>query len=880
MKKLYLVDVSTMFFRAFFALPPLTNDKGMPTNALYGFLSMTIKLLREIKPDYIVFCFDTKEPSFRVGIYPEYKANRDEMPENLIPQVPYVRKISETLGVAILEAPGFEADDIIGTMAQFGIKNNLEVVIVSGDKDFAQLISPQVIMYDTMKEVRYTPDKVLEKWGVKPEQFIDYLALVGDSSDNVPGVRGIGPKGAQKLLNEYKTLDGIYNNIDKITAKAMKNNLIEGKANAYLSHTLVTIKKDVPLEIGLEQLKLKTIDRDHLRELLLELGFKTFARTLTQSDGAVMGTDKSQVKTPGTRSEKHSENISNSSEINHRPTIAQEVMIKTKTRTAATSTGKTINEVRLTLGELEKNIPAYSDIWGLLDERGFYLGYKDQVLMVDTEAQALGDVLARKQVQWHGFDLKAVWHHLKIKEPQAVWDSLLAAYVLRAGAIDSFAEVHAHYLHKPLPDLMTPQQLYRSQLEVAAVLKEELAEKNGESVLAEIEIPLVPVLYSMESRGIQVDLIELSRQSKGLESDIAGLEKEIFKLAGSTFNVASPKQLAQILFGQLKLTPGKKTKTGFSTDSDVLEKLVSEHPIAKYLLEYRELSKLKSTYVDALPLLVDKTNNRLHTHFNQASTTTGRLSSQNPNLQNIPIRTERGRLVRKAFVAAEGHQLISADYSQIELRILAHITQDEALCQAFADDIDIHSATASEIYGIPLKEVTADLRRHAKAVNFGIAYGQGPFGLADSLGISRQEATDIIGRYFNRFKRVRQYMEDIVATAQTQGYVETIFGRRRYIDELKSKNGAIRKFGERAAINAPMQGTASDLVKMAMIKLHEDLSIPMLLQVHDELLFEAKIGDIEAELPRIRKGMENITKLKVPLKVNIAVGPNWEDAHA
>ncbi|MGE0762543.1 MAG: DNA polymerase I [Bdellovibrionales bacterium] len=867
MKKLYLVDVSTMFFRAFFALPPLSNDKGMPTNALYGFLSMTIKLLRDIKPDYIVFCFDTKEPSFRLQIYPEYKANRDEMPEDLIPQIPYVRKISETLGVPILEKPGFEADDLIGTLAKQGEAQGLEVVIVSGDKDFAQLINQKTIMYDTMKEIRYNPEGVMAKWGVKPEQFIDYLALVGDSSDNVPGVRGIGPKGAQKLLNEYKTLDGVYENLDKITGKAMKNNLIEGKDNAYLSRTLVTIKTDVPLDIKIDQMKLSQVNRDHLRELLLELGFKTFAKNLTDLDGA---TDfKGGEGKP-----------SDERAAEFKPRAVAAKSEKKSPAVAVPAAIGPINETRQSLEELEKFIPAYAEVWGLLDERGFYLGYQQQLLMVDAPAEALGEVLGRKQIQWHGFDLKAVWHYLKIKEPQLVWDSMLAAYVLRAGSIDNFAEVHAHYLNKSLPDLMTPEQFYRSQLEVATVLKEQLAAKNGEKVLAEIELPLEPVLYAMERHGIRLDLEELARQAKGLEADIAVLEKKIFAQAGNTFNIASPKQLAQVLFGQLKLTPGKKTKTGFSTDSDVLEKLKAEHPIAELLLEYRELTKLKSTYVDALPVLIHQDTKCLHTHFNQANTTTGRLSSQNPNLQNIPIRTERGRLVRKAFVAAPGHQLISADYSQIELRILAHITEDEALIRAFADDIDIHAATASEIYGVSLKDVTPDLRRHAKAVNFGIAYGQGAFGLADTLGIGRQEASDIIGRYFNRFKRVRQYMEDIVTTAQKQGYVETIFGRRRYLDELKSKNGAIRKFGERAAINAPMQGTASDLVKLAMIKLHQDLSIPMLLQVHDELLFEAKDGDVEAELPRIRKGMENVAKLKVPLKVNIAVGPNWEDAHA
>lgn len=872
MKKLFLVDVSSMFFRAFYALPPLTNDKGMPTNALYGFLSMSVKLLREIQPDYIAFCFDSKEPSFRLELYPEYKANRSEMPEDLVPQVPYVRKISEELGVAILEKPGFEADDLIGTLTKFGRQKDLEVVIVSSDKDFAQLVGPRVSMYDTMKDTRFDSEGVKAKWGVTPEQMIDYLALVGDSSDNVPGVRGIGPKGAQKLLHEFKTLEGVYENLDKISGKAMKANLETGKQNAFLSRQLCTIHQDVPVNLTLEDLRLRPIDRDRLRDLLLDLGFKTFVRTLMGEGGA----ESPLAKIGKTKAEKDQKAIPDRTDS--QPEMAVEVASAPVRKSAPRST-KELSVKNLSLEELDKVVPPYSEVWGLLNDRGFYLGLGNSILLTGAPGPEIGQVLGKKKLNWLGFDLKATWHYLAIQEPIALWDSMLAAYILRPAVIKDFAETHKQYLAKPLPELLTPIEFYNANREVRDELLAQLKVKGGQSVLDTMEVPLLPVLYAMERHGVRLDQQELKTQGKTLDEDLHRLETEIFKHSGGPFNISSPKQLAQILFGKLKLTPGKKTKTGFSTDSDVLEKLTAEHEIAAHLLDYRELSKLKSTYVDALPTLLNREDGRVHTHFNQAATTTGRLSSQNPNLQNIPIRTERGRMVRRAFVAEPDQCFISADYSQIELRILAHITGDEALSRAFAEDLDIHQATAAEVFNLPLQEVTPELRRRAKAVNFGIAYGQGAFGLSENLGIGQKEATDIIGRYFNRFKKVRDYMEDTVRTGTRLGYVETLFGRRRYLDELKSKNGAIRKFGERAAVNAPIQGTASDLVKMAMIKVHSNVEAPMVLQVHDELLFEAPNDRLDEHCTRIASDMTEVAKLTVPLKVNVASGPNWEDAH-
>lgn len=841
-----------MFFRAFFALPPLTNDSGMPTNALYGFLSMTIKLLREIKPDYLAFCFDTKEPSFRNEIYKDYKANREEMPENLVPQIPYITRLTEALGITKIEQPGFEADDLIGTLVKLGREKGLEIVIVSGDKDFAQLVAPHVSMYDTMKDVRYDTEGVLAKWGVRPDQIVDYLSLVGDSSDNIPGVYGIGPKGAQKLLSEFKTLDGIYKNLDQISGKAMRAKLEEHRDDAYLSQKLAAIHCDIKLKCSVEDLKLKEINRGELRGLLQELSFKTFEKNLF-GDGRTDGPTEKIKK--------------------------EKVEIREKRPVRAPQKSSSIKEVHLNASDLDTIVKPYSDVWALLTERGLYLGYGDQLLLVADDARTIGKILGKKQLNWLGYDLKEVWRYLEMREAKAAWDQTVAAYNVRAGNVGPFAETYKAYIGQPLPDLLSPAEYYACQLQLREVLERELDRVHGRSVFETIDLPLVEVLSHIESHGVLIDLDELKTQSSELRLELHDCEKEIHSLAGEIFNIASPKQLAQILFGKLKLNPVRKTKTGYSTDSDVLEKLASEHPIAELIINYRELAKLQSTYLDALPHLVNPKTGRVHTHLNQTATSTGRLSSQNPNLQNIPIRTERGRRVRRAFVAPKGGRLISADYSQIELRILAHIAQDSGLISAFENDLDIHAATASEIFSVPLKDVTEDLRRAAKAVNFGIAYGQGVFGLSESLSISREEAADIIGRYFNRFSGVKEYMDHTVKQAYDRGYVETLFGRRRYVDELKSKNGNIKKFGERAAINAPIQGTAADIVKMAMIQMHQEVSIPMVLQVHDELLFECPEDKVEKSMPRIKKVMEHVHKLKVPLKVNCHSGKNWDDAH-
>lgn len=853
MKKLYLVDASNMFFRAFFAIPPMKTKTGQPTNALYGFLSMSVRLLREQKPDFMAYCFDRKEPSFRNDMYPEYKTNREQMPEDLVPQLPYLKKIAELLGIPCLDLPGYEADDVIGTLAEYGRKKELDVVIVSGDKDFAQLIRPGISMLDTMKNVKYDTDGVREKWGVEPSQFIDYLALVGDSSDNVPGVKGIGPKGAQKLLSQYQNLDGIYQSLEQVSGKSIKSKLQEQKNEAYLSQKLVTIVTDAPVDLNEETLSIKELQKEKLIDLFNELEFKSFEKKLFSQKVDIA---------------KESENEKNKEKVKKTPSSTGDI------------SKSSVEILEWNKESFKKEIPPYSEVWAISNERGFYLKYKNKIIKPVDELFAVGEILQSKFLKWQGFDLKSIWRDLSVIPQIAHTDLMISGYLVLSKQINSFEQLYLDVLGQGLPDLMEIKDIFFAYAELLDALAIEIKEKNLEKVLNQIELPLVPVLYQMEQIGVYVDTTVLNGQSQQLEVEIKNTERDIFKSTGKEFNIASPKQLGKILFEDLKLPIVKKTKTGFSTGSDVLQKLSPQHPACEMILQYRELTKLKSTYVDSLPALVNPKTHRIHSHFKQAVTTTGRLSSVNPNLQNIPIRTERGRAIRSAFIAGEGKMFLSVDYSQIELRLLAHITNDSGLINAFKNDIDVHAATASEIYGVPLTEVTGDLRRRAKAVNFGIAYGQGAYGLAESLGVSRAEGKEIIEKYFLKFPGVKEYMLQTIEKGKADGFVESIFGRRRYIEEFKSKSPAIVKFGERAAINAPMQGSASDLIKMAMLRVFEEVESPLVLQVHDELVLECDVDIIQEESVRVRDIMENVASLRVPLKVNIATGKNWLEAHA
>jgi DNA polymerase-1 len=883
MKKIYLVDVSSMFFRAYYAIRPLNSPAGVPVNAIYGFLSMVTKLFKDEKPDYLVFCYDRKEPSFRKELYQDYKAHRTEMPEDLSVQIPYIKQLADLLGIPGIEADRYEADDVIGALTEVGVKNGLCVVIVSGDKDFGQLIRDHVFLYDTMKDIKYDSAGVKEKWGVRPDQFIDYLSLVGDSSDNIPGVAGIGPKGAQKLLEQYKSLEDIYENISKVEPKGIREKLEKSKDNALISKTLVRIALDVPISHNLEDYRMRPLQTEGLRKLLQDLNFKSFEKALL-GDGVsqnslhenIYGTEEnptahavSHAKLGEQPPGRTAAEIAAREDIKIAP-VSSEIMAKIEAYL-------NLKEIPLSAIAIAEKLQESDSVWGFSDPRGFFVARGQELWALEGAPSELGILTDAKKIKWSGFYLKDLFHQIKATHPFVEWDSALAAYVIRASDSSNFNKIYEKFIGTALSDFLTPAQLYKAHIELQHVLEDRLAFFNGEKVLKDLELPLEPVLLKMERTGIRIDTDLLAIQSAELSDELAALEKEVHAQAGQSFNVGSPKQLGAILFEKLGLPTGKKTKTGYSTDTDVLEKL--EHPIGKVVLQWRELSKLKSTYVDALPQMISEEDGRVHTSFNQALTSTGRLSSTNPNLQNIPIRTERGQRVRQAFIAAPGKKLLSVDYSQIELRILAHISQDPGLRHAFLEDLDIHTATAAEIYGIPLNAVTPNQRRNAKAVNFGIAYGQGAFGLAENLGIPRKEAQDIIGRYFEKFVNVRDYIDNTIKEAHSNGYVETLFGRRRYIEELRSKSPMLKKAAERAAINAPIQGTASDLVKKAMIDISQSVEIDMLLQVHDELIFEGTEEVLQARIPEVVRIMEGAMSLSVPLKVNYSIGNNWDEAH-
>lgn len=851
-ERLYLIDISSFIFRAFYAVRPLTAPSGLPTNAIYGVLSMLLKLLKDYKPQHVVICYDRKEPSFRKEIYDDYKANRSEMPEDLVPQMSVIKNLIDLMGLPSLEVAGFEADDLIGTMAKIARqKYDMEVYVVSGDKDFAQIVDDSVFLVDTMKDSKIGPPGVLEKWGVRPDQFIDYLALVGDSSDNIPGVAGIGPKGAKDLLGQFEDLDGIYKNLDQIKSASLKGKLENGRDSAKLSKKLVTISCDVSVSDNMNDYRLKELKAEPLRELLKELNFKSFEKSIFEDK---ILQQPAKLESAGTQAEV----------------------------VAAPEPAKKVDEVEvktLSSAQLAQQFPKNSEVWFWFSEHGLYFSNGKEIFQTEVPSDEVGKISSDLGWSWCGHDLKKLWHFLKPVNPRAGWDSMLAAYVIKPGEKMEFSHVHSWILGRILSDLPTVSELMQSQYELRETLTQKMKESDVEKVYLGLEIPLVSILYKMESLGICLDVDFLSKEGHDLGAEIKQLELKIHELAGEEFNIGSPKQLSPILFEKLNLTKGKKLKSGiYSTDSDVLESIRTEHPIVEELLKYRELTKLKSTYVDSLPTLV-AADGRIHTTFSQAATMTGRLSSIDPNLQNIPIKTERGARVRRAFVAEKTKVLLSVDYSQIELRILAHYSSDPNLIRAFEEDLDIHAITASEVFGVALKEVKSDMRRTAKAVNFGIAYGQGAFGLAETLGIPRGQAQDIIKKYFAKFVGVKEYIENTVVIAKEQGYVETLFGRKRYMDELKSNNPMLRKFGERAAINAPIQGSASDIVKKAMVEINEKIPVSMLLQVHDELIFEGEPDQVEKWRPQIVQIMEKVTALKVPLKANSSVGKSWEAAH-
>lgn len=860
-EKLYLIDGSSYIFRAYYAIQPLSTSKGLPTNALYGFTRMLLKLTGEEKPDMLAVVFDTREKTFRGEIYPEYKANRKEPPDDLIPQFPYFEPIVDALGIKRLSKPGFEADDVIGTIASRAEKEGYDVVIVTGDKDFMQLVSSNIQLYDTMKGMWIGKNEVKKRFGVVPERVVDVMSLIGDTSDNIPGVRGIGEKAAAALINQFGTLDNLLANMEKVSNKRARTALEEGEKNARLSRELVTIRCDVPLEYRWDDFRPLPPDEKKVIQLFSELEFYKLMREV------VSGTESASA------SKKKDVSIISSDEDVRR--LAAELK-----RAAAAA---------VYFIEGSETFPYAGVGISLGHDTTYYipLSYGIFESVRDASKKVLSnlfDVLPSKKIF---YDAKKTIKNLKKMEITV--DSNLEDVGLMAYVLDPSLPSNLPTLAQKVLGIVTVADASQQATVLAEALYK-LYEKFSDDLskspqlirlYKDVEIPLSHVLLDMEEHGVAVDLHKLRMLSAEYGEKADALEKRIYEEAGEEFNISSPRQLGHILFEVMGIPSVKRTKTGFSTAGGVLEKLAHDHKIARLVMEYRSITKLKSTYIDVLPALAGS-DGRIHTTYNQTVTATGRLSSSDPNLQNIPARTEEGRRIRGAFIAPAGYKLMSADYSQIELRILAHISEERGLMDAFHAGEDIHSATAARIYGVRLADVTKEMRRAAKTVNFGILYGQSAYGLSEELACGVSEAEVIIKSYYKNYSRVRELKEEILEGARKRGYVETLYGRRRCIPDIKSSNQQIKGFAERTAFNAVFQGTAADIIKMAMVGLYQVLASNfeksrMILQNHDELVFEVHSSEVEQLREVVAEKMCAVAHLKVPLVVNIGLGTNWAE---
>ena len=942
---LYLVDGSGYIFRAFHALPPLTrkSDK-LPVGAVAGFCNMLVRLMDDMaaeeSPTHLAVIFDASGKTFRNDIYPDYKANRDAPPEDLIPQFPLVREAVKAFGIPSIELQGYEADDLIAAYTHAATQSGARVSIVSSDKDLMQLVTDRVNMIDTMKDRKIGPAEVLEKFEVGPERVIDVQSLAGDSVDNVPGVPGIGIKTAALLINEYGDLETLLERAGEIKQNKRRENLIEFAEQARISRELVTLRTDTPLPVDMSEMGLTPPEAGMLMGFLKAMEFNTLTRRVSKrydinaddyeasSDLAAKptaisssaATEKATSDLPPAMTDMPPIDSSAYECVTDMAVLDNwiEDIIATGYVAIDTETdGLDAVSCRL-VGISLATRPGHACYIPLAHGIGEGLALADDVPSQLAEADVLArlkpllqDASIMKILQNAKFDLQVLGQR-KI-EVHPVEDTMLMSYALAAGqrghGMDELSELYLG--HKPISikellgtgksqitfdqvplEKATPYAAEDADItfRLWQMMRPELVKDRVVSVYQTTEKPLVPVIVDMEKNGICVDRNVLSRLSGEFAQKMATMEEDIYKLAGETFNIASPKQLGDILFDKMGLPGGKKTKTGaWGTGADVLEGLAAEgHDLAAQVLEWRGLAKLKSTYTDALPEFINPETGRIHTSYSLASTTTGRLASSDPNLQNIPIRTEDGRRIRTAFVAEKGNLLVSADYSQIELRLLAHIADIDSLRQAFADGQDIHAMTASEMFGVPLADMTAETRRRAKAINFGIIYGISAFGLANQLGISRGEASDYIKAYFEKFPGIKNYMEAVKQEAHAQGYVSTLFGRRIYLREIDSKIPARRAFAERAAINAPIQGSAADIIRRAMIAMPPVLKKKspksrMLLQVHDELIFEAPESETDKLMQNVREVMQNACaprlSLSVPLVVEAQAAKNWDEAH-
>ncbi len=873
MEKLLILDANSIVNRAYYAVRPLTTKDGLNTNAIFGFLNILFKYKEEIAPDYIAAAFDLPKPTFRHKLYDGYKATRHKMPDELREQIPVLKDVLSAMNITIYEKEGYEADDIIGTVSRISSEENVKCCVLTGDKDDLQLASETVNIHlvttrmgNTTTEV-FDDKKVFEKYGVTPEEFIDLKAIMGDSSDNIPGVRGIGEKGASALVQAFHSVDGIYENIESnAISKSVREKLIAGRDDAILSKTLATIDKNVPIAIDIAETKIKDYDNDALFSVFNRLEFHSFIKKM-----GLVPTKEDVMKSEALTVDAVFETVTDEKVLSK--LLASEnvcFLLDLSSDMVAFST----DEQHAYCAEFKKNLSQWKvflesenkkcthDLKKLIHSVSAF-GIEVQYVDFDTEIAAYLISPARKN-----YDIKALANDfLGI----ALEDSDEAGVQL---SLESLME-------------KKDDTAFMKQAIILRFLKtyedEKLKKLEMQELFSTVEMPLVYVLASMEQTGFSVDLVKLKEFGERLSKEQEKLSNEIYDLAGHTFNINSPKQLATVLFEELGLKSNKKTKSGYSTNAEVLEKLRFSHPIVDKILEYRKITKLNSTYVEGLMDVVDKKTGKVHSSFNQTVTVTGRISSKEPNLQNIPVRTELGREMRKMFVAeSSDYVLVDADYSQIELRVLAHISGDENMIRAFTSGEDIHKATAAKIFSVSPENVTTEMRSAAKAINFGLVYGMGEFSLSQDLHISVKDAKEYMNDYLGSYPKVKQYMQDVVAFAKENGYVKTMFGRRRELPEISASNYQMRAFGERAAMNAPVQGTAADIIKLAMIGVHnrlkeEKLKSRLILQVHDELIIEAKQEEKELVLKLLREEMENAVSLSVPLKVDMETGHSWYD---
>lgn len=930
MEKLYLFDSFAMIFRAYFALQknPLINSKGQNVSAITGFLNTLYEIITKYKPTHIACAFDSTEPTIRHEAFEAYKANRSETPEDIIFSIPYIKAIIKGFNIPILEVPGYEADDIIGAIAMQAEQHNIETYIVTMDKDLGQLVSDKTFIhrppYMGKPAQIYGVQEICERWEIdNPKQLIDILGLMGDAVDNIPGVAGIGEKTAQKLIKDFGSIEGIYENIEQIKGK-LKDKLVEQKEQAYMSKSLATVELNVPVEFHIETFKIQEKNTVELAEIFAELEFRTQAkRILGDSYNLIEEKNKASINNNQQfdlfssigENTSATENISKNKNLysteHHYLLVDSENKLAELIQKIAKEKSICFDTETTSLNTFESELVGISI--SIKENEGFYIPCPTNKQQTQAIIEQLRPILENENITKIGQNIKydlLVLKNYNIELKGILWDTMLAHYLIEPDArhgMDILAENYLNYQTISIEELIgkkgknqgnmrdVPIEKIKDYaiedaditLQLQQIFKKEIDQTHLENLFYNVETKLITVLADMEREGINVDVPFLQQYSSEIQEELIQLQDTIYKESGTTFNIDSPKQLGEILFEHLKIPyQGKKTKTGqYSTDEATLQKFFDKHPIIQSILDYREFTKLKSTYVDAIPNLINPLTNRIHTTYNQTSVATGRLSSINPNLQNIPIRTERGKQIRKAFIPRdENYTLLSADYSQIELRIVASISGDENMMEAFRQQQDIHSATAARVFNVSLEEVSSEMRRKAKMVNFGIIYGISAFGLAQRLGTGRNEAAELIEEYFKQYPKIKNYMDNTILFAQQNGYVETLLKRRNYIRDINSENYTIRGFAERIAINAPIQGSAADMIKVAMIDIHQQLKSlkchsKLLLQVHDELILDVHKSEKEIIEKIVISSMKNALPLNIPVEVSCGWGNNWLEAH-